>query len=134
MRNRIDIDEIFSRAIIREIGERLQASLSEGGELTDSLRRQINRLRELDEEASSTAPDLPGDEIGNNSSAEVTLSGALDKPLADAAPTNARLATMAEDFRWRPAIASPQQSGYGYENLGQNRSWDVARATFPVSP
>ena len=99
MRNRIDIDEIFSRAIIREIGERLQASLSEGGELTDSLRRQINRLRELDEEASSTAPDLPGDEIGNNSSAEVTLSGALDKPLADAAPTNARLATRAEDFR-----------------------------------
>jgi len=64
MRNRIDIDEMSSRAIIREIGERLQASLSDGAELPDSLRRQIDRLRELDEEAPSTIPDLPSDEIG----------------------------------------------------------------------
>jgi hypothetical protein len=64
MRNRIDIDEIFSRAIIREIGERLQASLSEDAELPDSIRRQIDRLCELDGKASSTVPDFPSEGIG----------------------------------------------------------------------
>ena len=60
MRNRIDIDYTHSRAIVREIGEKLHASLSEGGDLPDGLRRQMDRLREFDEQAPSTAPDLPG--------------------------------------------------------------------------
>ena len=129
MRNRIDIDEIFSRAIIREIGERLQASLSEGGELTDSLRRQINRLRELDEEASSTAPDLPGDEQRGGYSLRCA-----GQTVGGCGADERALSNKGGGFQRKPALASPQQSGYGYENLGQNRSWDVARATFPVSP
>lgn len=50
MRSRIDIDEAHNRAIIREIGEGLQALLRNGEELPESLRRQINRLRELEGE------------------------------------------------------------------------------------
>jgi len=48
MRNGIDIDHIHSRAIVREIGERLRASLKPEPELPASLRAQIDRLREFE--------------------------------------------------------------------------------------
>jgi hypothetical protein len=51
MRNGIDIDHIHSRAIVREIGERLRASLKPEPELPASLRaqiEQIDRLREFE--------------------------------------------------------------------------------------
>jgi hypothetical protein len=41
MRNRIDIDSKDSRAIVREIGERLRALLKEGPELPRRLRSQL---------------------------------------------------------------------------------------------
>ena len=53
MRNRIEIDSKHSRAIVQEIGERLRAFLHEEPELPGSLRAQINRLRELDEQLPS---------------------------------------------------------------------------------
>jgi len=48
MRNRIDIDHRHSWAIVREIGERLRASLKPEPELPASPRAQIDRLRELE--------------------------------------------------------------------------------------
>jgi len=51
MRNRIDIDCVHSRAIVREIGERLRTSLRPEPELPASLKMQINRLRELEEQS-----------------------------------------------------------------------------------
>ena len=56
MRNRIDIDPTHSRAIVQEIGERLRAFLTEDPELPGSLRTQIDRLRELDEQSPSIIP------------------------------------------------------------------------------
>ena len=53
MRNRIDIDSKHSRAIVQEIGERLRAFLQEEPEPPGSLRTQINRLRELEEQSPS---------------------------------------------------------------------------------
>jgi hypothetical protein len=53
MRNRIDIDSKHSRAIVQEIGERLRTFLKEEPELPGSLRAQINRLRELEEQSPS---------------------------------------------------------------------------------
>ncbi|WLA54406.1 hypothetical protein [Bradyrhizobium diazoefficiens] len=46
MRNRIDIDHIHR--IVREIGERLRASLKPEPEVPASLRAQIDRLREFE--------------------------------------------------------------------------------------
>jgi hypothetical protein len=51
MRHRIDIDPKHSRAIVQEIGERLRAFLKEEPELPGSLRTQIDRLRELEEQS-----------------------------------------------------------------------------------
>jgi len=65
MRSRIDIDEAYSRAVIRGIGEGLRASLRDGEELPESLRRQINRLRELDGAPPADFP-LHSDEIGKS--------------------------------------------------------------------
>ena len=48
MRNPIEIDYSYSRAIIQEIGERLRTSLKEDRELPASLRLQIDRLRQLE--------------------------------------------------------------------------------------
>lgn len=48
MRNRVDIDSSHSRAIVREIGERLQSSLKEDRELPVTFRMQIERLRQLE--------------------------------------------------------------------------------------
>jgi hypothetical protein len=47
MRNRVDIDEKTSRAVIREIGERLQAVVRQDPDVPASLRKQIDRFREL---------------------------------------------------------------------------------------
>ena len=56
MRNRIDIDPKHSRAIVQEIGERLRAFLKEDPELPGSLRTQLDRLRELEEQSPSITP------------------------------------------------------------------------------
>ncbi|RXH40946.1 hypothetical protein [Bradyrhizobium zhanjiangense] len=48
MRN-INIDQTHSRAIAREIGERLRGLLREETELPSSLKRRMQKLRELDE-------------------------------------------------------------------------------------
>lgn len=58
MRTRSDIDKALSRAILREIGERLQARLGED-ELTPSLRVQLDRLRQLDGQSPQTTRDHP---------------------------------------------------------------------------
>ena len=56
MRNRIDIDPKHSRAIVQQIGERLAAFMKEEPELPASLRAQIDRLRELEEQSPSIIP------------------------------------------------------------------------------
>ena len=56
MRNRIDIDSNHSLAIVQEIGERLRAFLQEEPEAPESLRTQIDRLRELEEQSPSIIP------------------------------------------------------------------------------
>ena len=56
MPNRIDIDHTHSRAIVKEIGERLRAFLKEEPEVPGSLRTQIDRLRELEEQSPSIIP------------------------------------------------------------------------------
>jgi hypothetical protein len=48
MRNSIEIDHTHARAICRGIGGRLRAHLREDPELPASLRRQIDRLHEVD--------------------------------------------------------------------------------------
>jgi hypothetical protein len=56
MPNRVDVDHTHSRAIVQEIGERLRAFLKEEPELPRSLRTQIDRLRELEEQSPSSFP------------------------------------------------------------------------------
>ena len=56
MHNRIDIDPKHSRAIVQESGERLRAVLKEEPECLGSLRTQIDRLRELEEQSPSIIP------------------------------------------------------------------------------
>jgi hypothetical protein len=56
MSNRIDIDSKHSRAIAQEIGERLRAFLQEEPEAPKSLRTQIDRLHELEEQSPSIIP------------------------------------------------------------------------------
>jgi hypothetical protein len=51
MRNRIDIDHVHSRAIVREVGERLRALLKPEPEPPARLETQIDRLRELEDGA-----------------------------------------------------------------------------------
>src|SRR3974390_285169 len=73
MRNQIDIDAAFSRAIIREIGERLQASLREG-ELPASLNVQLDRLDQLDDHSSPVVvPELESEKIGETTAARRSL-------------------------------------------------------------
>jgi hypothetical protein len=57
MQNHIDIDYVHSRAIVREIGEKLRASLEPEPELPANVRMQIDRLRELEEQSPSIVPD-----------------------------------------------------------------------------
>jgi hypothetical protein len=56
MRDCIDIDPKYSRAIVQEIEERLRALLKEEPELPGSLRTQLDRLRELEEQSPSIVP------------------------------------------------------------------------------
>jgi hypothetical protein len=49
MRKHIEIDHRHSRAIVQKIGERLRTSLKPEPELPARLRKQINRLREIEE-------------------------------------------------------------------------------------
>ena len=56
MRNCIDLDSRHSLAIVQEIGERLRAVLKEEPECPVSLRTQIDRLRELEEQSPSIIP------------------------------------------------------------------------------
>ena len=51
MRNVIDIDSSHSRAIVREIGEKLRASLKEDHELPAQFRAQVERFRQSEHEA-----------------------------------------------------------------------------------
>lgn len=48
VRNHIAIDHIHSRAITREIGDRLRRYLTDKEELPANLRTQLERFRELD--------------------------------------------------------------------------------------
>jgi hypothetical protein len=57
MHNHIDIECVHSRAIVREIGERLRASLKPEPGIPANLRMQIDRLRELEEQSPSIVPD-----------------------------------------------------------------------------
>ena len=57
MQSHIDIDYVHSRAIVREIGERLRASLKLEPQLPANLRMQIDRLHELEEQSPSIVPD-----------------------------------------------------------------------------
>jgi hypothetical protein len=50
MSNRVSINQEHSRAIVQEIGERLGAFLRQEPELPQNLRRQIARLKELEEQ------------------------------------------------------------------------------------
>ena len=56
MPNRIDIDHRHSRAILREIGERLRGSLREEPELPENLRKQVDRLKEFEDQSPSIVP------------------------------------------------------------------------------
>ncbi|WGS23012.1 MULTISPECIES: hypothetical protein [unclassified Bradyrhizobium] len=56
MRNRIDIDYVHSRTIVRVIGKGLRASLKPEPELSPRLKMQIDRLRELEEQSPSISP------------------------------------------------------------------------------
>ena len=77
MRNQIDIDAAFSRAIIREIGERLQASLREG-ELPASLKVQLDRLDQLDDHSSPVVvPELENEKIGETTAARRSLASPM---------------------------------------------------------
>jgi hypothetical protein len=58
MRNAIDIDDKHSRAICREIGERLQTYLKVKPELPASFRKQVDQLRELEGQSPSIVPDM----------------------------------------------------------------------------
>ena len=51
MRNSVDIDSRHSRAIVKEIGERLRASLEEDRELPANFQKQIERLRRSEQVA-----------------------------------------------------------------------------------
>jgi hypothetical protein len=76
MRNQLDIDAAFSRAILREIGERLRASLSED-ELPASLRAQLHRLDQSGDHSSpSVVSELKSEKIG-----ETTAQVRLPRPV-----------------------------------------------------
>jgi hypothetical protein len=50
MQNPIDIDRALRLAMVREFGEILRASLGEEAELPASIRTQIERLRDLEDD------------------------------------------------------------------------------------
>jgi hypothetical protein len=58
MHNPIDIDPVHSWAICREIGERLRQHLRPELELPSNMRKQVERLRELEGQSPSIVPDM----------------------------------------------------------------------------
>ncbi|RZN00650.1 hypothetical protein CWO91_33865 [Bradyrhizobium genosp. SA-3] len=62
MPRRVDIDHKHSRAIAKEIGEKLRAALKPEPDQPESLKTQIERLRKLEERSPSI---VPGTEHGN---------------------------------------------------------------------
>jgi hypothetical protein len=58
MRNPVDIDYSHSRAIVREIGDRLRASLETDRELPADLRTKIDQLRRSEGEPQPNAARL----------------------------------------------------------------------------
>jgi hypothetical protein len=54
MRNSVDMDSAHSRAIIREIGERLRERFKEDRELPASFKTQVERLRQVEDEQSKS--------------------------------------------------------------------------------
>ena len=50
-RNTVEIDSRHSRAIVQKIGERLRTSIKEDREIPANFKMQIDRLRELEDEA-----------------------------------------------------------------------------------
>ena len=64
MRNQSDLDAAFSRAILREIGEGLRASVGEN-ELPARLRVQLDRLDQFNDHSSpSVMPDVESEKLG----------------------------------------------------------------------
>jgi hypothetical protein len=61
MPNPIDIDHKHSRAIVQEIGEKLRASLRPEAELPANIRKQVDRLRDLEEYSASITPNAERD-------------------------------------------------------------------------
>jgi hypothetical protein len=56
MHQHIEIDHKHSRAIVQEIGERFRTSLKPEPEVPARLRKQIDRLREMEERSLRDAP------------------------------------------------------------------------------
>jgi hypothetical protein len=85
MRNRVDIDEKTSGAIIREIGERLRAVVGQDPDVPASLRKQINRLRELKSQPPPIVPTVEhGFEYEPRRSVAVCLVVATEKLITEA--------------------------------------------------
>jgi hypothetical protein len=77
MRNQIDIDRELSRAIIREIGQELRASLGKE-ELPRGLKIQLDRINQLDDQSSqSIVPDLESEKIGKATVARKSLASPM---------------------------------------------------------
>jgi hypothetical protein len=72
VRNHVDIDTRHSRAIVREIGERLRSSLKEDRELPANFRMQIERLRQSEEALAALDPAQPATRQHRKSSAART--------------------------------------------------------------
>jgi hypothetical protein len=60
MRNPVDIDSSHSRAIVREIGEKLRLSLKEHQEVPENFRKQIERIRQTEARRRPAANEEPG--------------------------------------------------------------------------
>jgi hypothetical protein len=77
MRNQINIDEAFSRAIIREIGECLRTCPSEA-ELPASLKDQLDRINQIDQQSSPTVvPEQEREKIDKAAVARKTLASPI---------------------------------------------------------
>ena len=60
-RVKVEIDSIHSRALCKEIGERLRISLSrESPELPPRMRTQLDQLRKLEADSPSIVPSIFG--------------------------------------------------------------------------
>ena len=70
MRNPINVDHTHSRAICREIGERLQQYLRAEPELPVSIRKHVDRFQELEGKSPSIVPDVEH-RFGNEQSKDV---------------------------------------------------------------